>query len=167
MRLDVNEEECVQISNPKTLEFQIVRTSLVPGLLRCLQSNKGESIPQKVFEVQDCAVLTKETDTGAKNVRKVTACVLDQVSNFEVIHGLLDLVMLKVGATFVKDYCLENDCDDPRFLPTRGFSVILGGKKVGSMGVLHPDVLNNFEIKYPVQSLELDFDALFTHFKSI
>lgn len=76
--------------------------------------------------------------------------MLDQVSNFEVIHGLLDLIMLKVGATFVKDYRLESDADDPRFLPTRGFSVILGGKKVGSMGVLHPEVLNNFEIKYPV-----------------
>lgn len=36
MRIDVNENEAVQISNPKTLEFQIVRTSLVPGLLRCL-----------------------------------------------------------------------------------------------------------------------------------
>lgn len=44
---------------------------------------------------------------------------------------------------------------------------MLAGNKIGSMGVLHPEVLNNFELKYPVQTLELDFDALFTHFKSI
>lgn len=93
--------------------------------------------------------------------------MLDQASNFEVIHGLLDLIMLKVGATFGKHYCLEETKDDPRYLPTRGFAVILDGKQVGSMGVLHPEVLTNFELKYPVQSIELDFDALFAHFKSI
>ena len=167
MRLPIDENECVQLSNPKTIEFQVVRTSLVPGLLRCLQSNKGETIPQKIFEVQDCAVLDSTTDTGARNIRKVSACVLDQNSNFEVIHGLLDLIMIKVGATFSKHYHLEENKDDPRYLPTRGFSVILDGKQVGTMGVLHPEVLNNFELKYPVQSIELDFDALFAHFKSI
>ena len=145
----------------------MVRTSLVPGLLRCLQSNKGESIPQKIFEVQDCAVLDAATDTGARNIRKVAACVLDQSSNFEVIHGLLDLIMTKVGATFLKHYHLEESKDDPRYLPTRGFAVVLDGKQVGTMGVLHPEVLSNFELKYPVQSIELDFDALFAHFKSI
>jgi len=112
-------------------------------------------------------VLDPTSDTGARNVRKVAACVLDQTSNFEVIHGLLDLIMLKVGATFIKNYRLVEDKEDPRYLPTRGFSVILDGKKVGSLGVLHPEVLNNFELKYPVQSIELDFDALFAHFKSI
>ena len=74
--------------------------------------------------------------------------------------------MLKVGATFKKHYHLAEDKTDPRYLPTRGFVVILDGKQVGSLGVLHPEVLGNFELKYPVQCIELDFDALFTHFKS-
>jgi len=29
-----NENEAVQISNPKTIEFEVVRTSLIPGLLK-------------------------------------------------------------------------------------------------------------------------------------
>lgn len=29
-----NEQEAVQISNPKTIEFEVVRTSLIPGLLK-------------------------------------------------------------------------------------------------------------------------------------
>lgn len=167
MRLAIDHDECVQLSNPKTIEFQVVRTSLVPGLLQCLRSNKGESLPQKIFEVQDCAVLDASTDTGARNVRKLAACVLDLTSNFEVVHGLLDQLMMKVGATFGKHYRLVEDKDDPRFLPTRGFAVMLQDKKVGSVGVLHPEVLGNFELKYPVQTIELEFDALFSHFKSI
>ena len=45
MRVPENVDECVQLANPKTIEFEIVRTSLLPGLLKCLSSNKKESIP--------------------------------------------------------------------------------------------------------------------------
>jgi phenylalanyl-tRNA synthetase beta chain len=36
LRRPFNEDEAVQIANPKTIEFEIVRTSLIPGLLKVL-----------------------------------------------------------------------------------------------------------------------------------
>jgi len=36
LRKPFNEDEAVQISNPKTIEFEIVRASLIPGLLKVL-----------------------------------------------------------------------------------------------------------------------------------
>lgn len=124
MRQEVNLDECVQLSNPKTQEFEIVRTSLLPGLLKCLKENKGEMVPQKLFEVSDTVVKDASTDTGARNVRKIAALVIDTASNFEVIHGLLDLLMIKVGADFGKrDYQLAEDPEDVRFFNMRGFSV--------------------------------------------
>ena len=166
MRMPVNLQECVQLSNPKTQEFEIVRTSLLPGLLMCLKENKGEMVPQKLFEVSDTVVKDASTDTGARNVRRIAALVIDTASNFEVIHGLIDLLMMKVGANFeTRDYQLAEDDSDPRFFPLRGFSVMLGGEKIGSVGVLHPEVLGNFELKYPVSAMELNFDAMFEHFK--
>ena len=115
MRQEINMQECVQISNPKTKEFQIVRTTLMPGLLRCLEFNKKNVKPQRVFELSDCCVLDPQSDTGAKNVRKICAMLLDQTSNFEAIHGLLDLLMTKVGAKPGKHYKLEYDETDARF----------------------------------------------------
>lgn len=116
------------MSNPKTQEFEIVRTSLLPGLLKCLKENKAENVPQKLFEVSDTVVKDAGSETGAKNVRKIAAMVIDTSSNFEVIHGLLDLLMIKVGADFSKrDYKLVEDTKDVRFFPTRGFSVLLKG----------------------------------------
>lgn len=44
LRLEPNMAEAVQIANPKTIEFEIVRTSLIPGLLKTLQSNASESV---------------------------------------------------------------------------------------------------------------------------
>ena len=36
LRKEPNMNEAVQIANPKTIEFEIVRTSLIPGLLKTL-----------------------------------------------------------------------------------------------------------------------------------
>jgi len=167
MRLKQNHEECVVLSNPATAEFQMVRTSLIPCLLKCAQVTKKEPIPQKFFEISDVCVMDAEAETGAKNIRRVCALTIDQTSSFQVIHGLLDLIMTKVGADFsTGHYSLHADDNDPRFLPTRGVEIRLKGSKVGSMGVLHPEVLNNFEIKYPVTVLELEFDPLFENLKS-
>lgn len=44
LRKEPNFDECVQLSNPKTVEFEIVRTSLIPGLLKTLNSNSKESV---------------------------------------------------------------------------------------------------------------------------
>lgn len=74
-------------------------------------------------------------------------------------------MMTKVGAKMTKDYSLTEDCEDPRFF-NGAVAIHVGGKRVGVMGVLHPEVLGNFELKYPVSAIELDFDILFDHFKN-
>jgi phenylalanyl-tRNA synthetase beta chain len=111
-------------------------------------------------------VLDASTDTGAKNKRKIAAMVCDQSSNFEVIHGLLDLLMTKVGCKMGKDYRLVEDSTDVRYFTRRGVAIMLNGKQIGSMGVLHPEVLGNFELKYPVSCVEVEFDPMFDHFKN-
>lgn len=161
MRQKIDLNECVQVGNPKTLEFEQVRTSLIPGLLKTLKENKNEPIPQKVFEISDCVVLDQTTDTGAKNIRKIAALNLDMNSNFEVIHGLLDLLMGKIYAQQGVNYKLVEDNEDPRFFPTRGASVMLNGKRIGSVGVLHPEVLKSFDLTRPVSCFEIDFPMVF------
>ena len=74
MRYEPNLEEAVQLSNPKTLEYEQVRTSMIPGLLKVLNSNQKERIPQNIFEISDCAVIDPTHDTGARNHRKI--CVM-------------------------------------------------------------------------------------------
>lgn len=103
-------------------------------------------------------------ECGAKNVRKVAAAVCDTTANFEIIHGLLDLLMVKVGAKMQKDYRLVEEPADPRFFTKRGVSILLHDKKVGSIGILHPEVMANFELKYPVSVLEIEFPPMFDHF---
>lgn len=66
----LEETNAVHISNPKTLEFQVVRTTLIPGLLKTISANKNMPLPIKVFEVSD--VVIKDENAGMINNRYST-----------------------------------------------------------------------------------------------
>lgn len=140
LRYEPDFNEAVTLSNPKTLEYEQVRTSLIPGLLKTLQSNQNERIPQKLFEISETAKIDNSSDTGARNERKICLMQLNTSASFEVIHGALGLLMTKIGAKFGEHYKLkEHSADgDKKFFPNRGADVMLDGKKVGTIGVLHP-----------------------------
>lgn len=70
-RKKFNEDEAITLANPATIEFQQVRTSLLPGLMMTLKSNQKEPKPQRIFEISDTAVIDMSTDTGAKNIRRI------------------------------------------------------------------------------------------------
>lgn len=57
----VHEKNLVRIANPKTLEFQAARYSLLPGLLKTVNANKKMPLPLKLFEISDIVLLDSET----------------------------------------------------------------------------------------------------------
>ncbi|VDO95368.1 unnamed protein product [Soboliphyme baturini] len=108
----------VHISNPKTSDFEVARTKLLPGILKTICNSRSWPLPLKMFEIQD-VVLKDPTSgdhvvlsqTGAKNRRHFCAVYCGKRSGFEVIHGLLDRFMRLVGWSFGTEkncYHLEN-----------------------------------------------------------
>jgi phenylalanyl-tRNA synthetase beta chain len=47
---------------------------------------------------------------------------------------------------------------DPAFFPQRCAEVVANGQVIGSMGVLHPDVITKFEVTHPVACLEINIE---------
>ena len=83
----------VRLANPKTLEYQVVRTSLLPGLLKTVRENKAHPLPLKVFETSDIVIKDPDTERQARNVRHAAALWCNKTAGFEVVHGLLDRIM--------------------------------------------------------------------------
>jgi phenylalanyl-tRNA synthetase beta chain len=102
--------KAVRLQNPKTAEYQIVRTSLIPGLLKTVRENKHHSVPMKVFEVADVCLKDKSLERGSRNERHFAAAWYGKSSGFEQVHGLLDRVMLMLKAAFVsREEGLKNE----------------------------------------------------------
>ena len=91
----------VRLANPKTAEYQVVRTSLLPGLLKTLRENKHRAVPVRVFEVSDVALQAPALERKCRNERRFAAAWCGKASGFEVVHGLLDRIMLMLKSAFV------------------------------------------------------------------
>jgi len=154
--------ETVHIANPKTQEFQVARTTLLPGILKTVQANRKMPLPLRLFEISDVVLRDPNTDVGAKNQRHLCAVNYDKSPKFEVIHGLLDRVMqqLEIPSVPVGDvtgYYLQG-CDDVTFFPGRCAEIIACGQSVGKLGVLHPETVTKFELTLPCAAIEINLE---------
>lgn len=195
----------VKIANPKTLEFQVVRTSLLPGLLKTIRENRSHPLPIRLFELSDVVFKDTAKERQARNERHAAAVWCSKTAGFEVVHGLLDraMRMLEVPRIVKGDkdkssgyYIVEGDgwsrvcfldgicrvntflCADPAYFPGRAAIIyyrsppiiqptlnnvkevaVSGDTMIGTLGVLHPLVLANFEINYPCSALEFNIEV--------
>jgi len=91
----------VKLANPKTAEYQVVRTSLLPGLLKTLRENKHHGVPIRIFEVSDVAFKDASRERKSRNERHFAAAWYGKTSGFEVVHGLLDRVMAMLKSAYI------------------------------------------------------------------
>lgn len=92
----------VRLANPKTAEYQIVRTSLIPGLLKTIRENRRHAVPMKIFEVADVCYQDKSLERRSRNERHFAAAWYGKSSGFEQVHGLMDRIMLMLRAKFIE-----------------------------------------------------------------
>jgi len=183
-----DDRAAVTIANPKTQEFQIVRTSLYPGLLKTIKSNKDVALPLNIFEISDVVTKDKNSDVGATNKRCLAALHVATTADFEVIHGLCDRVFQMVDILHISEYKQwkvdeqkgqENkkqyskayylkSHDYPMYLPGRCAAVVLHDARtscdtiLGHFGIIHPNVLKNYDIQHAlIAGLHIDVAPLF------
>uniref|UniRef100_A0A8C2DA96 Phenylalanine--tRNA ligase beta subunit n=1 Tax=Cyprinus carpio TaxID=7962 RepID=A0A8C2DA96_CYPCA len=159
LRKNITETRAVHISNPKTAEFQVARTSLLPGLLKTIAANRKMPLPLKLFEISDVVLKDETKDVGARNNRRLCAVYYNKSPGFEVIHGLLDRVMqlLDVKPGRNQGYHIQA-AEDSTFFPGRCAEIFSCGKSIGHLGVLHPDVISRFELTMPCSSIDIDIE---------
>ncbi|XP_050984953.1 phenylalanine--tRNA ligase beta subunit [Labeo rohita] len=159
LRKNIAEIRAVHISNPKTAEFQVVRTSLLSGLLKTIAANRKMPLPLKLFEISDVVLKDETKDVGARNNRRLCAVYYNKSPGFEVIHGLLDRVMqlLDVKPGRNQGYHIQA-AEDSTFFPGRCAEIFSHGKSIGHLGVLHPDVISRFELTMPCSAIDIDIE---------
>uniref|UniRef100_T2M4A1 Phenylalanine--tRNA ligase beta subunit n=1 Tax=Hydra vulgaris TaxID=6087 RepID=T2M4A1_HYDVU len=160
--------EAVHIENPKGLDFEVARTTLLSGMLKTVANNKSHPLPVQVFEISDVVLLDSTKDVGARNERRLCAINCNKTPGFEVIHGLLDRLMtvLAVKPTNIASAPLEGyhirKFEDSAFFPGRCAEIVYNGTVIGKMGVIHPEVLQNFEIANPCAAFEINMELFFS-----
>lgn len=157
-----NDGSAVSLANPANEEYEVVRTTLLPGILKTLNHNKSLPIKNglKFYEISDVvlqdASAANTSDTGcvgARNERHLVAAYSGLTDGFEVIHGLVDrvLVLNQVLPAYAAKEGLASyryeDCEDPAYFPGRRAQIIV--QKDGKEVVLHSSIPSFLRLLVP------------------
>jgi phenylalanyl-tRNA synthetase beta chain len=152
----------VKLANPVSAEYTIMRQMLLPGLLKNLAENKHESYPQRLFEVSDVAKINNSQETMCERRLHVAAVTSHSTANYTEIKSICEALLANMG---VANWQVKTH-KHPSFLEGRTAAIHIGKRRIGVLGEIHPEVLNNFEIENPTAALEIDLEWLLTR-KSI
>lgn len=152
-------DEHVVIDNPISVEETMVRVSLLPGLLRTLQKNTRRELPQRIFEVGDVCRLDADAETGATERRHLAAALTSATAGFADLRPVLEAVLAELGWELRTEPLVYG-----AYLPGRSAQVVaLRGEErrvVGTLGELHPEVLDRFRLRHPTAAFELELGPL-------
>ena len=169
-RMNAPARVLVEVANPMTENYAVVRDSIIPCLLAAEMSSQNAAYPHHMFEVGKVAVRDDTDATGSRTADTCTLLVADRAAGFNDASAHLAALLYYLGA----EHRLV-ELDDPRFIPGRAArvdasvpaaSTAEGGERtwtaIGVLGELHPAVLEHWSIGMPCATVELDLDTLRT-----
>lgn len=146
----------IRLANPVSTEYSIVRDDLLPSLMKNLADNKHQAYPQQMFEVSDAIEINEKAETRTER-RLHVACVSSHpTANFTEIKSCVEALLANLG---LKNWTIK-ETRHPSFLQGRAAAIYVKGRKIGVVGEIHPEVLNNFELENPTSAFEIDLQRI-------
>ncbi len=152
--------EIVEIANPVSKEYNTTRTRILPKLMDTLLLNRSEEKPIRIFEVGDVILLSKKEETGTKREVHLSAVSYHEDADYTEIKSSLDFIMTSLG--YFDDYEIKPG-KNPSYIDGRYGEIYLKDLIIGEIGELHPEILLNFKLEFPVSAFELNIEHFFNY----
>ena len=147
--------DVVAVVGSKSEEHEILRSSLLPSLLRSLSRNIHEEYPQRLFEIGKVFSLNEHPVERWNLCSVIAHDEADYTEAKSVVQTLICVGLgreLKALPTMISTY-----------LEGRVAYLYIAEKKVGVIGEISPSILENFRIRVPVVASEIDLTKLVTY----
>jgi phenylalanyl-tRNA synthetase beta chain len=147
--------DLVTVENVMSQTYSALRNGIIPSLLRVEAASSKSFYPHRIFESGESAITDVKAPEGTRTVLKLAALIAHPAANFSELHSCLDWLMYYLGGTFQLEPAVH-----PSFIEGRVGKVLSGGREIGLIGELHPQVLENWQIAMPSAVFELNLDLL-------
>ncbi len=149
----------ITITNPLVAEESVLRTSLLPGLLKAVRHNvnhRNEEVA--LFEIGHVFKRPMDPESELPDERESLAVILVGVDAREAV-----VVWRTICDGLAMSGADVANAEMPAMHPTRSAVARVEGEPVGSVGEIDPDVLEAFDIPGRVAWLEVDLDRFLAH----
>ncbi len=145
----------IEIINPKSDDFSVVRDRLSISLLSQHANNADRAYPQSIFEIGDVIA-----DGNQKTHLAIS--LAHSKATFSEIKRYVNYIFERLFAVEPEVEAV----DDELMIPGRSALITLKGQKLGLLGEVHPRFLEQFSLKIPVALAEVDVGSLYMLYSS-
>ncbi|RKX80305.1 MAG: phenylalanine--tRNA ligase subunit beta, partial [Spirochaetes bacterium] len=154
-KMNISGNDVIEIGNPMTENFEILRNSILPNLLNSEAVSGNALYPHKIFETGKIAVIDEKENYGTSTRNYLSLLLSDREAGFNEVNSHISAVFYYLSL----DYSLK-EAEDPRFISGRCADIMYNNKKIGTMGEINPKVLDMWGIEMPCAAAEIDIDFL-------
>ncbi|MDD2555477.1 MAG: phenylalanine--tRNA ligase subunit beta [Syntrophaceticus sp.] len=162
----------LKIQNPLRIEQQVMRTTLLPGLMDAVTYNYHRKlvdlglfevgavfVPQQADQIPEerqhlGIIACGKTDAGWRGT--------GEERDYYYVKGIIEGILGMLG---MKELTFEKYTDFPALHPGRSARILYGQEELGYLGELHPQVMENYDLSLRAVVCELDLEkvALFSN----
>ncbi len=157
LRIPAGDEKrlAVRLMNPFGEDQSLMRTTLLPGMIRSMATNLNrKSGHGRFFEVGN--VHFDNNDVLAEERKMIGLCYFGEGEDFFTVKGSVETLLEVLGLSDVRFVAGGGEY----FHPGRKALILSGDTVVGELGELHPDTLEAFDVASRAFVAELSFEAL-------
>ncbi len=151
--------DAITLRNPLGEDTSVMRTALLPSILEALARNENfHGADCGLFEVAPVYLKKDDSELPGEPIQ-ICIVLYGQNADFYTIKGICEALLSSLG---ISGALYTADAQNPTFHPGRCAKIGYNSADIGTVGALHPEVLENYGFDVPVYAAILDFEALFT-----
>ncbi len=148
---------CIRLINPLGEEQSIMRTTIIPNLLEVISRNYNRKVNEgSFFELSKVYMSDKLPLEDLAEEREVLTIGMYGSIDFFDLKGIIENLLESMN---IDKYRILSSNHDSLH-PGRTAELIVNNKRIGWLGEVHPDVLDNYDIPVRAYVAELNFDEL-------
>lgn len=149
---------CVVITNPLGEDTSVMRTTAIPSMLDVLSRNyNNRNMNACLFEIAT-SFLSNGLDVLPDECPKIVIGMYGEKTDFYSLKGIVEELFSSVGIDSYDVIPVENN---KTFHPGRTAQFVCGEKILATLGQVHPQVCDNYEIDVPAYIAEIDVQVAF------
>jgi len=155
--------ELVEVENPTSFDFQYLRPSLIPNLLKNIEKNQRSFAEITIFELGK--IFFKEQRTKSKEQisekRMLTGTIMGEA--FYQAKGVIDVLLNRLGISNIWYDEYQPTPEESKFSiwqPKKCAEIKINHEEIGFLGEISPKILDNLKIAAKVTIFDIDFEKL-------
>ena len=143
----------ISVLDSKSQEHTILRDSLLPSLLENLSKNIHESYPQKLFET---GVVFSKSQPINESIN-FAAVIAYKDTNYSEIKAIMQSIL---KTNFKIESQTKTSKNQELFVEGKHADILVDEKKIGEIGEIDNEILENFRIRTSVTGFEIKLSGL-------